>query len=347
MSHNFYFQQKHMTPVQMLDSLRRLHATEVEVNRQAVNVLVRKCLPPIVLRQATFNTGNHYEYTPYIVDESNVVVIDRVWFGSLSHYIQDLLKLRVKFELAQVDVPHPSQRENEQLRVVYQTLWDGFDYNVWYSPALCGGASGVKMMLLDDSVKQLMLAQQALPREVVSQIESMIEEDKQYFVRLSSTSGKNYTPLRPYTSANQIVSLLSTCKAYVDKEYKRNKPTYLILVPWNDSIDSRNEFRMFVVNRRVTAASPQRWGEIHNYSQDELEEFQDVLSNASFIQHVPHATFVADVYIAKQQCHLIELNAFGAHSGVSSSLFHWVEDFDLLHGKTKYGEFRYLSIINI
>jgi len=345
---NFYITQRAMTATETLASFRRLHAAELAVKEaQTARLLVRKPLPPTILREAEFNTGNHYDYTPYITTTEGAVVIDQVWFSSLSSYIQDLIRQRLNFRFGKVNLPHPPQKDDPLLRIVYQSVWDGFDYNIWYSPSIPGGAKGMKMLLIDDSVKKLLLTQQPLPDSFVTDIEKLIEEKTAYFVRLSSTSGKNYTPIRPYTAAKEIVSLLTTCKIYVDKEYSRPKPTHLILLPWNDGIDARNEFRIFVVNRRVTAASPQRWGEIHNYTQEELDDFQQVLSEADFIEHVPHQSFVADVYIVNQKCHLIELNAFGAHSGVSSSLFNWIDDYDLLHGNISRGEFRYLSVINI
>jgi len=311
--------------------------------------LVRNSLPPICIRQNEYNTGDHHEYAPYLL-EDDVVIIDPTWFSSLTKLTQELLRQRLQFILEQVDVPHVSQRDDPLLRVIYQTYWDEFDYNVWYSESIPGAPRGVKMLPIDQTIKQLLLDHNPLPDTFVTQIDNLLEGKQQrYFARLSSTSGKAYCPIKPYTSSKQIVSLLQSCKLYADKEYKRkDKPTYLILMPWNDVIDARNEFRLFVVNRRVTAASPQRWGEVHNYSEEELDSFQEILSNPEFVQHVPYATFIADVYISShQQCHLIELNAFGPHSGVSSSLFHWIEDYDLLHGNTQHGEFRYLSIIKI
>jgi hypothetical protein len=99
----------------------------------------------------------------------------------------------------------------------------------------------------------------------------------------------------------------------------------------------------------VTGASPQRWWEVHNYTSDELEMMQQVLSQTAekFKSIAITATYVADVFIDFDtgELKLIEFNPFGAHCGAGASLFNWVTDYDVLHGKSE-PELRYLSVIN-
>lgn len=106
------------------------------------------------------------------------------------------------------------------------------------------------------------------------------------------------------------------------------------MIPWNDKIDCRCEFRIFVVNKRITAASPQRFWDLHQYSSEELEAFEKAFEEAhkSFISDVPFATFVADVYVDVDSatCYLIELNPFGAHCGAGASFFNWIDDYNIL-----------------
>ena len=86
---------------------------------------------------------------------------------------------------------------------------------------------------------------------------------------------------------------------------------------------------------------------IRDSTQEELEGFEEALSNLTFLDHIPYHTFVADVYIdtSTHTCHLIELNPFGAHCGAGASFFNWVTDYDVLYG-LKPAEMRYLSAIN-
>ncbi len=212
--------------------------------------------------------------------------------------------------------------------------------------------SGVKLLEIPHEVKQLLLNGLDVPDQFRRELDSMIAGGEQYFVRLSSTSGKNDTPVRPYSNTQEIISHLQRCKLFRSREYSRDKPSWLILIPWNDTIDARNEFRIFVVDGVLCAASPQYWWETHNYSEDELDTIQSVLADMvhyQFIDNLPFRTFIADVYIdiANQKMNIIELNPFGAHSGAGSSLFNWENDYPQLHGLTPNAELRYLSIVPI
>lgn len=129
-----------------------------------------------------------------------------------------------------------------------------------------------------------------------------------------------------------------------------DKDTYIILVPWNPKIDSRNKFRLFVVNRKLSCCSPQKWWECHNYTDDELMVIENSIIGCDIYEDSPYETFVADVYVDFEEkvCKLIELNCHGDHSGAGLSLFNWISDRDLLYGKSPYKlpEMRYLSVIS-
>jgi hypothetical protein len=60
-----------------------------------------------------------------------------------------------------------------------------------------------------------------------------------------------------------------------------------------------------------------------------------------------HDSCVIDAWVdfESKKLHIIELNPFGPSSGAGSSLFHWIEDYDLLHGKNLEIIFRYISTI--
>ena len=119
-------------------------------------------------------------------------------------------------------------------------------------------------------------------------------------------------------------------------------------MPWNDKIDIRFEFRIFVCNKILTGVSQQSSKLLTQFSMEELEIIEKSLNNISFLDKVCYDTYVGDVYvdIETRICHLIELNPFGCHSGAGAALFNWVEDYDLLHGLVSKPEFRYLSNIN-
>ncbi len=104
-----------------------------------------------------------------------------------------------------------------------------------------------------------------------TEISNKMIPNMKYFVRLSSTSGKNVKSVRPFSNVNDIISHITSNKLFVEQEYKRDKDSYLVLVPWNDNIDDRYEYRIFVVDGKLTAASQQNCRELYNYTSDELE----------------------------------------------------------------------------
>lgn len=300
-----------------------------------------------------YNTNNLYEYDPYtIIDDQ--VIIDTQWWNSLTEYIQGLIKTRLNnnFTLDRVVNPDTNYNINtdDRLYHIYQSYLDGFDYNIWYVNDYSQNIypNGVKMVEINFQEKQ-QLINRVLPNNLFQKISAVMEPDVDYFVRLSGTSGKNEVSPIPFNSALAIVKHLTKVDTFVTREYKRDKPTFVILIPWNDRIDPKTEFRIFVVDKQLTAASPQRWWELNQYSQEELESIQRGLLKFSHnFSDVPYNTFVADVYIdfATDSFHFIELNPFGAHCGAGSSLFNWKTDYNQLYGNTDHVELRYLSIID-
>ncbi len=210
----------------------------------------------------------------------------------------------------------------------------------------------VQLLEIPIDVKSLLLRGEQPPDMFKQQIDDVLDGGQEYFIRLSSTSGKNETPVRPFSNSFEIIEHLKRCKLFRSREYERDKPTYLILIPWNSMIDARNEFRIFVCDGVLCCASPQYWWETHNYSSDELDIIQFVLAdstNFEFMKQLPFNTFIADVYIDMDTSsfRIIELNPFGAHCGAGSSLFNWIDDYRLLHGLNDESELRYLSIVDI
>lgn len=192
-------------------------------------------------------------------------------------------------------------------------------------------------------------------------IRKNLEPNKEYFVRLSSTSGKNEKPVRPFTNSLDIIKHLASVKLFTSREYCRDKDTYLIIMPWiNDNkehnehnehndTDKLYEFRIFVYDGKLTAASLQKYWILQQFSEEELEAIEYALLNIPFIDSAPYKSFVADIYINvnTSKANLIEYNPFGPASGAGSSFFNWIDDYDQLHNKQNVIELRYLSLINL
>jgi hypothetical protein len=307
------------------------------------------------LNRASLNSNNHHEYDPCEIQEDGKLAIDVSWWANdLTPGMRDQIRRQVGyFQLKDIEIPHFSMEKDvmKSLTEVYRAYLDGFDYQLWYSKDIPNGPKGVLRLFLNDRTKNDLLtncdSSSILRLKLESDIRGLLTPDQEYFVRLSTTSGKNEKPVRPMKTAKEIVAHLGAVEEFKTREYMRHKETYLILVPWNDTIDPRCEMRIFVVNGKLTAASPQRYWELHQHTSEELEAFEYALNNITFLDKVLYKTFVADIYVnvSERVCHLIELNPFGAHSPAGSSMFNWIDDYDILYGNAP-AEFRYLSAIN-
>lgn len=251
-----------------------------------ITMLKRKPIP-LDFDTSTCNNHNLHEYDPYMIFDGNLV-IDEDWWNSLTDYIKDLIKMKLsdKFQLGKIIVPHVFQPETPEkfLTTVYQSYLDGFDYNVWYHPDIPNGPQNVKLIRIPTETKKSLINENF--SELVNlqdDIRKQMLPDTPYFVRLSSTSGKNEQPIKPFVDPYSIIEHLVSVNLFSEQEYKRDKESYIILIPWNETINPRHEFRIFVVNRKLTAASPQRYWELHQHSQEELEAFEEALNNLTFL----------------------------------------------------------------
>lgn len=306
---------------------------------------------PLYSRMDSYNNNNEHEYDPYVIaEDGHTLIIDPTWWQSLTPGMQRQIQSRTSFELREVTVPHPSHPyTNDKLGIVYRAYLEGFDYQHWYSTGIPNGPrNAILLQISTVAKKELSARQPSVGVDALRQQLLNVCDGKEFFVRLSGTSGKNEKAVRPFKNAEDIIKHLMSVELFRPREFDRDKDTFIILIPWNESIDPRCEFRIFVVNGKLTAASPQRYWELHQHSSEELEAFEHALKNIEFIgTSIPYSTFVADVYIdvASSTCHLIELNPFGAHCGAGASFFNWIDDYAVLYGQAP-PELRYLSAIN-
>lgn len=316
-------------------------------------IKVMRCPMPLYVRFHEYNNNNEHEYDPYMMVDDKLLIDER-WWQTLTPFTRSQIEAKVtKFELvSSIVIPHVLCASHPSLTAVYLAYLDGFDYHCWYSPEIPNGPKDVTLIRIDEATKKSLCEKKGDDTNVKQLLEHVGRElhGNDFFMRLSGTSGKNEKSVTPLKTVEQIVERLLRVDTFRSREYERlDKETYLVLMPWNDKIDPRCEFRIFVVNNRLTAASPQRFWELHQHTTEELEAFEKALENIAFIGHVPYHTFVADVYVdvATATCHLIELNPFGAHCGAGASFFNWIDDYDILYGLTDEGPvLRYLSAIN-
>lgn len=294
---------------------------------------------PLNIDRSSYNTSNHHDRDPYYInDETDTLIIDEEWWSTqVPQRTKDLLAMReLEFVVGPVPIPHEHQFDF-RLVAVYQAYQEAFEYQEWSDYV----QNGAKLVAISPDEK--------FDSKIVTElVKYAIGENKQpLFVRTGATSGKNTVPIKPCTSGEEVVAHLMCNPEIEMREWCRvDKATFIVLVPWNNAIDSRNEFRLFVANNRVVALSPQRYWECHDYTSDELDAVEEAVLKAALDS--PYNWFIVDAWVdfEKRKLHVIEFNCFGDHSGAGSSLFNWIEDHDLLYGKREGIEFRFLFPFN-
>ncbi len=123
---------------------------------------------------------------------------------------------------------------------------------------------------------------------------------------------------------------LTKSKKFLAQEYTaRAKRTCVIAVPWSETISSTKkwEFRLFMRNGSIVAASQQEWNTVFDYTDEDVETILRAIKAIRFLPHLPFKTCVLDTWIEPQTAtlNLIEVNPWGP-SG--SALFHYLADFN-------------------
>lgn len=165
----------------------------------------------------------------------------------------------------------------------------------------------------------------------------------------------------PHTNVQNILqSLVTSCrttkslqKASVkinddddDSKEKFNnfgEGTTLFCVPWRDDIQSKNEFRCFIKDNSLKAVSQYIWYRDYGWIDrkdvlvgmcSEIQKWANIIT-----QHIGYDHYVLDVHVLfdenddrKYEVELIECNSFGAQMASASACFHWIRDYNQLHG---------------
>jgi len=114
----------------------------------------------------------------------------------------------------------------------------------------------------------------------------------------------------------------------------------LILRDFVPDLPVDHEFRCYAKNRKITAISQYQCYIKFDALQDAAHVNKCRSAILAFHQkvaeHLPMEDYVIDIVVfpAKNfECQVIELNPFGPAMSSGSALFHWIKDYNLLHGK--------------
>lgn len=195
--------------------------------------------------------------------------------------------------------------------------------------------------------------------EGLEDIEARLEREipfnggEMYFIRTDSSSPKDGTPGMPATSACGALDTLSTShRAYT--AFQSGCKT-LYFMPWDDTMNTKLELRVFVHKRRVCAIS-----QYDCYSPCIFNEYSDLdlkrLGNRvitfceAIADKINQDSMVVDIGIQplldKQNppIRLIELNSFGYWMCSGAGCFNWITDREKLYGRL--GKKVFFRIVN-
>lgn len=215
------------------------------------------------------------------------------------------------------------------------------------------------------------------------QLTPILNGENKWFIRLDQMSPKDspfggQEPSRTFEDV--VLKLCSSMRAWgcLQRERKdaeqqdREMKIQLVLNPWDENMDPKHEFRVFVPppavrgasvefeNLKITAISQYHWPvpfeQIPGFSLEQTASFvcagaQEVLESAKkfVVEDLSKEMgtlllkygFSFDVALQKDgKVHLVEINPFDALSACGACLFNWVTDGTLLYGLKEDVEFR-------
>lgn len=146
----------------------------------------------------------------------------------------------------------------------------------------------------------------------------------------------------PFFNSKDIVSGLCTSFRCYKQFLKNREKEKIFILPWNDLIRERDEFRVFVCDKRITAISQYNIYEDYGLKHKHLSKLADIIIDLvkgkviNTIQTLP-PSFTVDVFISDinnlSNNMIIEVNSFGKELAAGSCLFHWTKDHKQLYGK--------------
>ncbi|MCJ1386995.1 hypothetical protein MMC17_010124 [Xylographa soralifera] len=169
-----------------------------------------------------------------------------------------------------------------------------------------------------------------------------------WFLRLEGASPKDgIGGMRPkHTLMEILLTLTTSLRASTAIKYQLDNKQLirLYLVPFNKSMDTSREFRVFCPpGAHVSAISQYKWFRGTTWSDENIRHIgegaqqlhQLIMSQDNAVRDdIRKQGFVFDMLYTPGHSHmfqLVELNNFGALTGCGSCLFHWIRDREILY----------------
>jgi len=186
------------------------------------------------------------------------------------------------------------------------------------------------------------------------------EKGKEWFVRMEYCSLKDSIHEGPIKNYIELIKSLLTshrAKACLTLQSQYEDQVWLTLMPYNNKIDPKREFRCSVYRGNITSISQYVWHKDVGWSQKQDELKRIVANIIEFNRNLDKSklpeSYVLDVYANNktseskdEEIELVEFNPFGAQMSSGSALFSWVHDQSQMYGGEEEIEVRIAVKIN-
>ncbi|MCJ1395825.1 hypothetical protein MMC18_008711 [Xylographa bjoerkii] len=169
-----------------------------------------------------------------------------------------------------------------------------------------------------------------------------------WFLRLEGVSPKDGVGgMRPkHTLMEILLTLTTSLRASTAIKYQldNQQPIRLYLIPFNKSMETSREFRIFCPpGGHIAAISQYKWFRGTTWTDEEIKHIGDGAQQLHHLimgqdnaarDEIRKTGFVFDMLYTAGYSHmfqLVELNHFGALTGCGSCLFHWIRDREILY----------------
>ncbi len=282
-----------------------------------------------------FNTNNHHDWAPFVVDGATVTVDPEFW-DRLTEPARHEIDTVAEVEIAPVTCPHPPQT-CRLFWAVYRAHNRQYDHEMWHQHVggwMAGRGDLVTMVVVDGRDLEWLLGRATrgrgddVPPALAKQIQTALTAHYPAFVKTGQSSGKNAQPVQCRT-VDDVVDRLTRAPDHA-RYYQRcldaGRSATLVFQPWREIKD---EYRVIVAGGAVRGVSQQPRHRSSARTQEDLARVGELVLAvwAELTRLLPFADVVLDLWIDDQSVvHLIKCHPGGRWASTASSLFHWVDD---------------------
>lgn len=287
-----------------------------------------------------YNDNRLIEYTPII--PSDPIIIDDCWFLKQSYKLQqDIYNAFPNLLLDEIELPCHNFKENEIywkfIRIYKQQyLFDKYEflfddcYVVNLSENEIEQLLGLCILykqnpqILNDVKCRI---SHDLYEKIQIQLEKCNHDNTGIFVKTSIKSAKHHKKLTPCHTVEDVLGNLIISPQVIQSLLVEN--CNIIMRKWNNNINNNNEFRVFILDKKIKCISQQKLEPI------DIKLEQNIIINnicqmwEKLSKQIDYNDCTIDCYIHNNIAYVIEINSGGAWSTAGSALFCWKEIINL------------------